>query len=109
MYELQRLYIHVLAATVQLNCMIVVLQVPWVGLPLKYILLVGIFLPSILNAISALIIILTEGKGKNGSTVAVSHCVLFISCFTIQFCLFWSLKLTSYQQQSCFWINLSID
>lgn len=43
---------------------------PGFGLPLKYFLLGGVVLPTVINFISASIVILTQGKGKNGSTVA---------------------------------------
>ena len=44
---------------------------PGFGLPLKYFLFGGVVLPTVINFISASIVILTQGKGKNGSTVAV--------------------------------------
>ncbi len=73
---------------------------PWFGLPLKHILLAGIFIPSFLNIFSAFIIIFTEGKGKNGSTVAVS----FLLYYVISQCLL----LMMYMYKVC-WFNIPRD
>ena len=48
-------------------------QMPGFGVPLKVFLVAGVILPTLVNLLSSVIVVFTEGKGKNGSTVAVSE------------------------------------
>ena len=62
------------------------LQFPGLGLPFKLLIVSGVIFSSLMNTVSAFNIILTQGVGKNGATVAVSRCYLSFWCVNCILC-----------------------